>query len=142
VERAREVHVELPRCPWCHDAVRGGQEKRGCSACMAWHHEECFEEHGACAACGKADEASPPALVATRAPRVAPPRPWGPVPRRIALGLAGALVGVVLGALFHSQERRGFFEPVDWFLVLIWAGLGFVIGLAALELALQRARRR
>lgn len=45
------LRVEHPRCPFCRDQVRTAADKRACASCMAWHHAECWEEHGACAAC-------------------------------------------------------------------------------------------
>ena len=51
-----DVRVEGPRCPYCHDGVHGEDEKHGCSACMAWHHKECWNEAGnRCATCGQHD---------------------------------------------------------------------------------------
>jgi hypothetical protein len=47
-----EIEVEHPRCPYCKDAVQPEQEKSSCHGCMAWHHAECWDEHGACSACG------------------------------------------------------------------------------------------
>lgn len=41
-----------PRCPFCHDPVAPSMEKTACHACMAWHHAECWGEHGGCATCG------------------------------------------------------------------------------------------
>jgi hypothetical protein len=42
-----------PRCPYCHEGVRPSEpDKQACTACMAWHHSACLEEHGACATCG------------------------------------------------------------------------------------------
>lgn len=51
-ERERQVAVEHPRCPYCRDAVAPGARKTACDACMAWHHTDCWSEHGACSACG------------------------------------------------------------------------------------------
>jgi hypothetical protein len=62
-----EVKVELPRCPYCHDDVLGGEPQHGCPGCRAWHHAACWSESAACcAACGRED-------VWTPAPRPAPP---------------------------------------------------------------------
>lgn len=38
------------RCPFCHEPVEPAEV--GCTACAAAHHEACWDEHGACAACG------------------------------------------------------------------------------------------
>ena len=57
-----EVKVEAkhPPCPYCHGPVEPSQIKAACDACMAWHHKECWEEHGACSTCAFAE----PPLVA------------------------------------------------------------------------------
>lgn len=47
-----QVQVDGPRCPFCHEALRGEDHKRGCGSCMAWHHAGCLRENGGrCAAC-------------------------------------------------------------------------------------------
>lgn len=48
----QHVQVQRDRCPYCHDPVAPSQEKLSCDGCMAWHHEECWREHGSCSACG------------------------------------------------------------------------------------------
>ncbi|MCA8925464.1 MAG: hypothetical protein KDD82_26890 [Planctomycetes bacterium] len=58
-EQQRLVSVDRPRCPYCHEDLEQGQVKAGCSECMAWHHAECWQEHGACSACGATVEGSP-----------------------------------------------------------------------------------
>lgn len=40
-----------PKCPYCHDAVTADSLKTACESCMAWHHRDCWEEHGACSTC-------------------------------------------------------------------------------------------
>jgi len=52
-EREQHIRVDRPRCPFCRDDLLTDQEKTGCSACMAWHHTECWRSHGACSACGE-----------------------------------------------------------------------------------------
>jgi len=47
------VEVQRDRCPFCHDAVSPEQDKTACDACMAWHHKECWSNHGGCSACGE-----------------------------------------------------------------------------------------
>ena len=39
------------RCPYCHDDLEKGSGVV-CAQCLAHHHDECHDEHGACAACG------------------------------------------------------------------------------------------
>ena len=43
--------VQHPRCPYCRDAVQPEDPKAACDACMTWHHAECWEGLGRCAAC-------------------------------------------------------------------------------------------
>lgn len=50
-----DVRVEASpvRCPYCHEQV--GPEDAGwvaCGGCLARHHDACWDEGGACAACG------------------------------------------------------------------------------------------
>jgi len=54
------IRVERPRCPYCHGDLDPGQAKHGCEACLAWHHRECWDEHGACSACGAREADAPP----------------------------------------------------------------------------------
>lgn len=55
--------VRSDRCPYCHDEVSpSDQDKRACQSCMAWHHESCLREHGACATCGVAQHEEERAL--------------------------------------------------------------------------------
>lgn len=41
-------------CPFCRDGFAPAQPKQGCSACLTWHHAECWSEGGGCATCGAA----------------------------------------------------------------------------------------
>ena len=47
------------RCPYCHVSLAGAEPKKGCDSCLAWHHAECWDEHGRCSTCGSgsADQA-------------------------------------------------------------------------------------
>jgi hypothetical protein len=64
-----ELRVERPRCPYCHGDVLAEEEKQGCTACMAWHHRECWRDAGErCATCGRSEAG--PALVVPTAPGV------------------------------------------------------------------------
>lgn len=47
-----DVRVGREACPFCREAVGPGEDKTACDGCMAWHHAECWREHGACSACG------------------------------------------------------------------------------------------
>jgi len=44
--------VQHPRCPFCRESVAPADAKAACDQCMAWHHAECWGEHGRCSACG------------------------------------------------------------------------------------------
>ena len=46
------VNNSSPRCPYCHESVEISSSKTACESCMAWHHKECWQEHGGCSACG------------------------------------------------------------------------------------------
>ena len=63
------IGLEHPRCPYCKDAVQPGDRKKACDACMSWHHAECWEGYGRCAACEGASVAgvdAPAGLVSVR----------------------------------------------------------------------------
>ncbi|HBP19198.1 MAG TPA: hypothetical protein DEA08_15600 [Planctomycetes bacterium] len=46
------------RCPYCHDDIQAEEQKHGCSSCMAWHHQACWDEaHATCSACGETQAA-------------------------------------------------------------------------------------
>lgn len=53
------VNNSAPRCPYCHEAVTIDSSKTACESCMAWHHKDCWAEHGACSACGR-EQSDPP----------------------------------------------------------------------------------
>jgi hypothetical protein len=60
------VHVEHPRCPYCHADVLADDRKQPCLSCMAWHHDECFTQNGSkCATCGSLRNAAATAPVKT-----------------------------------------------------------------------------
>jgi TPR repeat protein len=63
------IGMEHPRCPYCHEDVRPGDDeaKQSCGSCMAWHHAECWQDHGGCSACNQKDTES------TRLTRAAEP---------------------------------------------------------------------
>lgn len=53
MERIQTItNKSAPRCPYCHETVGASATKTGCEECMAWHHKECWTEHGGCSACG------------------------------------------------------------------------------------------
>lgn len=93
-ERDRpRVDVDRPRCPYCHEAVGGDDEKTGCGACMAWHHRACWSEHGACSACGAVEAAGAPAVVRSARRVASPPIHFG-VDAYLDRTSAWVLVGV------------------------------------------------
>jgi len=51
-EEPKIVAKATLKCPFCHDQVSPSASKTGCESCMAWHHQECWDSHGACSACG------------------------------------------------------------------------------------------
>jgi hypothetical protein len=57
-----KIKPRHPPCPYCHGPVGPDDIKAACDSCMAWHHRECWEGHGSCAACAFGD----PPLVAPR----------------------------------------------------------------------------
>ncbi|HBP20397.1 MAG TPA: hypothetical protein DEA08_21720 [Planctomycetes bacterium] len=46
-----QIKAKHPPCPYCHGPVEPRAIKAACDGCMAWHHKECWDEHGTCAAC-------------------------------------------------------------------------------------------
>ena len=71
-ERPPEVAIEGAgtRCPYCHETVRVEDDAwTVCGACLARHHEACWDEHGCCASC----EGAVPLTLGPAAPgRLAP----------------------------------------------------------------------
>jgi len=102
--RVDAAAVGHARCPFCHAPVRPGADepKRSCGACMAWHHAECWAEHGGCAACGG------------RAQPVAGPGVGRPDRRFVgaALVATGAvlLIALAIGFRLGAASRAG---PAD-----------------------------
>jgi len=52
VTTKQEIHIEKPRCPYCHEDIKIGGDNYACHECMVWHHTACWTEHGECVACG------------------------------------------------------------------------------------------
>lgn len=52
--RASKTRAVSLRCSYCHDEVTR-DDRRYCAECLAPHHGECWEEHGACSASGCGD---------------------------------------------------------------------------------------
>lgn len=95
------VNVQRPRCPYCHEDVTPG-EGQGCAECMGWAHDECWDEHGKCPACGAAralpSGAGPPTAAETPE-EIADRAAKGASEKGSKLILAGLLVAVLLGTL-------------------------------------------
>ncbi len=104
--------VQHPRCPFCHEAVTPAEpHKRACGACMGWHHDACWQEHGGCAACGAGGGAS-----AARRPSSPTSAKAGARPARRRASSQVAVVGLGLAtaaalALVTSVTTR---STVDW----------------------------
>ena len=47
-----KLKINRPRCPYCHDDIKPGGDNQACHECLAWHHSECWTQHGACVGCG------------------------------------------------------------------------------------------
>ncbi len=80
------------RCPYCHESSGPDSERAVCSACLAPHHSECWDELGRCSACGVSD-----ALRATAPAAQAPPTELPPLSRQ-------------LGARFFQPSARSIRE--------------------------------
>jgi len=51
-ERVSSVRVQRERCPFCHDDIAANPDRTACPHCTAWHHSDCWSDHGGCSACG------------------------------------------------------------------------------------------
>lgn len=83
----------LSRCPFCH-ADAGVAASRGvCAACLARHHDACWEENGRCSSCG-------------HTVRLELPRPKDPTFNPL-LALISAILLVLLGVagMAYSEAR-------------------------------------
>lgn len=125
--------VKLPgeRCPYCHEEVeRGDADKVACNACMGWHHQACWVEHGACAACGAGQtglESVAPSAQRGRANQSLLDK----IPRRLAM--AAVVLGPIyflLGVLRAMQVGMG---DGDANTALIVGSVAFVLGMVALR---------
>ena len=106
--------IHHPRCPYCHQAVQPHEAKAACDGCMAWHHQECWEELSHCAACQASD------AVGAGQPDVGP-RPERAVQSEVALpkGFRIEDLGTTL------KLTRRWFSPIFIFLVffcIFWDG--------------------
>ena len=102
------LRVSTPRCPYCHDEVTPQSSKRACATCMTWQHAECWDEHGACAACQGALDATDPALGDAAEH---PPAPSAPAPlsrwRALGILLLGYLAYGIAVVLAAAVVARG-----------------------------------
>lgn len=120
-----QVEVQRDRCPFCHDAVSPDQAKTACDACMAWHHKDCWADHGGCSACGEgastAVKPSPkespapqqegaqeavqaPQRTRTTLPTGTTPRPW--------LAVSGLIISLIT-ALGGSSLLAAVYSPTE-----------------------------
>lgn len=108
------------RCPFCHEAP-GEQERASvCRACFAPHHAACWDEHGACSACGS--ERRLGELGVAGAARALGPAVLLAV-LSVPLGLLAALLTFVTVVL--AAERQ-------WLGALFLGGLALVFGVQTL----------
>mgnify|MGYP001241435653 CR=1 FL=1 len=97
---ALRVHL---RCTWCHDRLESLAVH--CAGCLAPHHEECFREHGRCAAPGCAERRLlRPETPSARAPRR---RPRWARPGRLQVSVVVGLGLAVLAATWSLGRRGG-----------------------------------
>ena len=68
-----QVELKRSACPYCKDPVHPGDAKAACDACMAWHHQECWSDHGGCSACGAAQGVGEGVVERAPAPAADPP---------------------------------------------------------------------
>jgi hypothetical protein len=69
-EKEVEVRGSPTRCPYCHDECTAAQPHSVCEACLARHHESCWDSHGSCATCSSTRRLAPvprPALTVDQA---------------------------------------------------------------------------
>ncbi|MCA8926054.1 MAG: hypothetical protein KDD82_29880 [Planctomycetes bacterium] len=97
---ARDLGIRVGvRCTYCHAGLPQ-QDASFCAACLAPHHPECFEEHGACAApaCGGTQ------LVYPQRPKAAPRRRRG-WPLVLAAGLVGGAAALSSQAWTRARQH-------------------------------------
>ncbi|MCA8924113.1 MAG: hypothetical protein KDD82_20045 [Planctomycetes bacterium] len=100
--------IQPLRCPFCHEAVDlEGDRWLACAACLARHHTDCWDDHGACSTCSATQVLEPterggvrPAVQTGPWPEVAPPLP----PARA--GARAALIALVFGLTLFSVGYR------------------------------------
>ncbi len=120
IEQQR-IGVDHPTCPYCKDAVAPVDDKTACAGCMAWLHAACWNEHGACSACGgeqplTGDGVKPAPRARARAvaaltEKGAAPRVRGPF---LALGLVAlaVLLASILVLAFLLAPMEPQFAPL------------------------------
>lgn len=59
------------RCPYCHGDIVADEAEESCEVCAAGHHQECWDAHGGCSACGQSRVpiAAPSAASSITSPR-------------------------------------------------------------------------
>jgi len=118
------IHIEQPRCPYCHEAIRPEDEQLACNSCRAWHHEACWaegrERWSACGARKTGHQSLETAFAKLE-------RLWTTL---IGVLAAGAFAA---GAYFLEPTRHA---------VYLGAWLGVVVGVAVAEILSGRAAGR
>ncbi|MBL4847085.1 MAG: hypothetical protein JKY65_16315 [Planctomycetes bacterium] len=91
----------LLNCSFCHDGLNRG-EAVYCAACLAPHHEECFQDHGTCSlpGCGSTE--------VVRSAQIVPERE--PERRRLPLILI-SLAGLAIGAAAFGLTSKDTAPP-------------------------------
>lgn len=126
-ETAAGGSIKHPRCPYCHEGVAPDQGKQACDACMAWHHSECWAEHGGCSACGSE------ARVGEAAPKTRPPRPR---PRPAGDGLiASEIENAALRQAVEVEEARRELGNLKYNLLSTFASVAVAVVVSVLSLS-------
>ncbi len=102
--RRADVHLEVNRCPFCHEEIAVAAQDLewvACSKCLGRHHRACWDEGNGCSSCGG------------KAPLAHAPAPAGDRPKAglIAAVFAAAAAVVVGLVLFVRVAPRG--VPVE-----------------------------
>ena len=153
------IKVNKPRCPYCHDDIQSDDEKAGCNQCMAWFHEECWQEHGGCTSCTSPTRP----LRAPEVPRgqltTTPQRPTihhrlgyallTPEHKKdaakVARALAGKVAGLSLLLTCFPVLQFCLRESLSYFMIVIlfnWLGALLAIYLTAYGYKKQKALRQ
>jgi hypothetical protein len=87
---------QRPHCLYCDELVQAHERKTACDRCLSWHHQECWDALGHCAACkatdavGDADDAPKPAAAAKESRPERKPQEKVPSPEGITMEDTGS----------------------------------------------------